>query len=157
MDRAIKSLAGHGVITEREAWLKEAQTAEKGGSLAVCSALVRSTIGAGVEEEDRKRTWTADADECARAGTPHTARTIYEVTLAAFPGDEDVWVAAAQLEKQAGTRESLDALLRRAVTYCPQAVVLWLMGAKVLLLLSPPPCLAVFRSLALCSLAHFLL
>ena len=29
-----------------------------------------------------------------------------------------------------GTAESLDALLRKAVSYCPNAQVLWLMGAK---------------------------
>ena len=28
------------------------------------------------------------------------------------------------------TRESLEELLKRAVKYCPQAEVLWLMGAK---------------------------
>lgn len=37
---------------------------------------------------------------------------------------------AAQLEKSHGTRESLDDLLLRAVKYCPQAEVLWLMAAK---------------------------
>jgi len=35
-----------------------------------------------------------------------------------------------QLEKAHGTPESLDALLRKAVQYCPQAEVLWLMAAK---------------------------
>ncbi|GLT67412.1 hypothetical protein SLA2020_397260 [Shorea laevis] len=52
--------------------------------------------------------------------------------------DREAWMkeaeaaerAAAQLEKSHGTRESLDALLRKAVTYRPQAEVLWLMGAK---------------------------
>lgn len=37
---------------------------------------------------------------------------------------------AAQLEKQYGTGESLDSLLARAVSYCPQAETLWLMRAK---------------------------
>lgn len=35
-----------------------------------------------------------------------------------------------QLEKAHGSPESLDALLRKAVQYCPQAEVLWLMAAK---------------------------
>lgn len=51
---------------------------------------------------------------------------------------------AAQLERSHGTRESLDDLLLRAVKYCPQAEILWLMAAKekwmagsVLVLVSP--------------------
>lgn len=36
----------------------------------------------------------------------------------------------AQLEKAHGTPESLDAVLREAVKYCPRAQVLWLMAAK---------------------------
>ena len=41
-----------------------------------------------------------------------------------------MWIRAAQHEKTHGTRESLDTLLRKAVSYCPHAQVLWLMGAK---------------------------
>ncbi|KAK9151980.1 hypothetical protein Syun_010289 [Stephania yunnanensis] len=37
---------------------------------------------------------------------------------------------APQLEKGHGTRESLDILLGKAVSYNPQAEVLWLRGAK---------------------------
>jgi len=47
-----------------------------------------------------------------------------------FLTKKSIWLKAAQLEKSHGTRESLDALLRKAVTYRPQAEVLWLMGAK---------------------------
>ncbi|KAL6776933.1 PRP6 [Auxenochlorella protothecoides x Auxenochlorella symbiontica] len=52
------------------------------------------------------------------------------LALAAFPGKKSVWRRAAALEKLHGTPEQLDALLRRAVQYCPQAEVLWLMAAK---------------------------
>lgn len=34
------------------------------------------------------------------------------------------------LEKSHGSREALEELLKRAVTYCPQAEILWLMAAK---------------------------
>jgi len=47
-----------------------------------------------------------------------------------FPGKEGVWREAARLEKAQGGGERLDALLKRAVTYCPRAEVLWLMAAK---------------------------
>ena len=41
-----------------------------------------------------------------------------------------IWLQAAYFEKEHGTVESLDEHLRKAVKYCPQAEVLWLMGAK---------------------------
>eukprot|EP00897_Mesotaenium_endlicherianum_P009105 jgi/Mesen1/8222/ME000442S07492 len=130
VDRAVRALQRAGLAIDREAWMREAEAAERAGSVATCQALVEHTAGVGVEEEDRKRTWMADADECRKRGSVETARAIYAHALAVFPGKKSVWLRAAQLEKSAGTPESLDALLRRAVTYCPQAEVLWLMGAK---------------------------
>ena len=70
------------------------------------------------------------AEECQRRGSAETARAIFAHALSVFPGKKSIWRRAAQLEKAAGTRESLDALLRKAVQYCPQAEVLWLMAAK---------------------------
>ncbi|KAJ7567210.1 hypothetical protein O6H91_02G136900 [Diphasiastrum complanatum] len=130
IDRAIRSLQREGVVIDREQWMKEAEAAERAGSVVTSQAIIHSTIGIGVEEEDRKRTWVADADECKKRGSIETARAIYAHALSVFPGKKSVWLRAAQLEKSHGTKESLDLLLRRAVTYCPQAEVLWLMGAK---------------------------
>lgn len=128
--RAIKSLSANNVVVNHEQWLKEAEAAEKSGSLETCQAIVRTTIGIGVDDEDRKRTWMADAEDCLKRQSTETARAIFAHALTVFPGKKSVWLRAAQLEKAAGSRESLDALLRRAVTYCPQAEILWLMGAK---------------------------
>lgn len=36
--------------------MKEAEAAELAGSLATCHAIIRLTIGVGVDEEDGKRT-----------------------------------------------------------------------------------------------------
>ncbi|CAI7927557.1 unnamed protein product [Closterium sp. NIES-54] len=130
IERAIRGLQREGVVIDREAWMREAEAAERAGSVTTCRAIIRSTVGMGVEEEDRKRTWVADAEECIKRGSVETARAIFAHVLTVFPGKKSVWRRAAQLEKTHGTRESLDALLRRAVTYCPQAEVLWLMGAK---------------------------
>ena len=41
--------------------------------------------------------------------------------LSNFPTKKSVWVRAVQHEQAHGTNESLDALLRRAVSYCPHA------------------------------------
>jgi len=57
----------------------------------------------------------------------------YLSRLFVFPTNrskKSIWLRAAYLEKNHGTRESLEALLQRAVAHCPKAEVLWLMGAK---------------------------
>lgn len=78
------------------------------------------TIGTGVEDEDRKRTWKADAEECRKRGSVETARAIYAHAIGVFPGKKGLWVRAAQLEKAHGDPTKMDALLKRAVQYCPQ-------------------------------------
>jgi len=127
---AVKSLATHNVLIDRESWLNEAELAEKSGAVLTCQAIVRATMGIGVEDIDRKQTWTNDAEHYMQKGSIETARAIYAHMLAIFPGKKSIWIMAAQLEKQHGSRDTLDALLRKAVEFCPQAEVLWLMGAK---------------------------
>jgi pre-mRNA-processing factor 6 len=130
IERGIRSLQKEGLEIDREAWMKEAEAAERAGSVLTCQAIIKNTIGIGVEEEDRRRTWVADAEECEKRGSIETARAIYAHALSVFLTKTKIWLKAANLEKKHGTRESLDALLRKAVTYKPQAEVLWLMGAK---------------------------
>ncbi|XP_021748892.1 protein STABILIZED1-like [Chenopodium quinoa] len=130
IDRGIRALQREGVVINREAWMKEAEAAERAGSVVTCQAIIKHTVGVGVEEEDRKRTWVADAEECKKRGSVETARAIYAHAISVFLTKKSIWLKAAQLEKSHGTKDSLDALLRRAVTYVPQAEVLWLMGAK---------------------------
>ena len=125
-----KALQEGGVVIDREAWMKEAEAAERGGSVETCRAIIKNTIGIGVEEEDRKRTWVADAEECEKRDSIETARAIYDHALNVFLTKKSIWIKAAQLERSHGTRESFDDLLRRAVTYIPQVEVLWLMLAK---------------------------
>ncbi|BFG40803.1 hypothetical protein CerSpe_270770 [Prunus speciosa] len=130
IERGIRALQKTAVIIDREAWMKEAEAAERAGSIMICQAIIRSAIGIGVEEEDRKRTWVSDAEDFMKKGSIETARAIYAHVLTVFLTKKSIWRKAAQLEKSHGTRESLVALLRKAVTYCPQAENLWLFGAK---------------------------
>ena len=88
--------------------------------LATCRSIVKSVVDMGVEDQDRWLTWEGDAADATRKGAFETARAIYAHALSVFPGDEEIWRAAASMEKQHGTREGLDALLKKAVTYCPQ-------------------------------------
>ncbi|ELR17957.1 PRP1 splicing factor, Nterminal/tetratricopeptide repeat domain containing protein [Acanthamoeba castellanii str. Neff] len=130
INRSVKSLSANGVIIDREQWLKEAEEAERSGFVSTCQAIVRETIGIGVEEEDRKSTWMDDAESCLAHGCVQTARAIYGHALSLFPGKKSVWLRSAYLEKNHGTKDSLDATLKKAVAYCPQAEILWLMAAK---------------------------
>ncbi|KAH9783075.1 TPR REGION domain-containing protein [Citrus sinensis] len=111
IERGIRALQGEEVVIDRDTWMKEAEVADRAGS-------------------DKKRTWVADVEECKKRGSIETARAIFSPACTVFLTKKNIWLKAAQLEKSYGCRESLIALLRKAVTYCPQAEVLWLMGAK---------------------------
>ncbi|ORX89923.1 hypothetical protein K493DRAFT_288684 [Basidiobolus meristosporus CBS 931.73] len=130
ISRAVTTLSQKGTILTREQWLQEAEGCEKQKSVSTCQAIVRATIGLGIEEDDRKSTWMEDAEGCISRNSIETARAIYAHALTVFRGKKSVWRRAAFLEKNHGTRESLEELLQKAVKYCPQAEVLWLMGAK---------------------------
>jgi pre-mRNA-processing factor 6 len=94
---------------------------------------VKSTIHLGVDEEDRKNTWMDDAEAClSRQPRPavETARAVYAHALSVFPGKKSLWLAAAMLEKEHGSAQSLEGVLKEAVRYCPKAEILWLMAAK---------------------------
>lgn len=62
IDRAVTSLRANGVEINREQWLNDAVECEKAGSVLTCQAIVRTIIGIGVEDEDRKHAWMEDAD-----------------------------------------------------------------------------------------------
>nr|XP_032518836.1 pre-mRNA-processing factor 6 [Danaus plexippus plexippus] len=126
IDRAITSLSANGVEINREHWFKEAMEAEKSGAVHTCQVV----IGHGIEPEDQKHTWMEDADACANEGAYECARAVYGYALSVFPSKKSIWLRAAYLEKQHGTRATLEALLQRAVAHCPKSEVLWLMGAK---------------------------
>eukprot|EP01027_Heterolobosea_sp_BB2_P016193 GEZU01023080.1.p1 GENE.GEZU01023080.1~~GEZU01023080.1.p1 ORF type:complete len:983 (-),score=312.18 GEZU01023080.1:84-3032(-) len=128
--KAVKSLSAYQVVIDRDQWIKYAERAEEAGHIGTCQAIIKCTIGIGVEEEDRKHTWIEDAEKALKEGRIETARAIYAHALTVFKGKKSLWLRAASLEKQHGTNESLEQLLKKAVTYCPKAEVLWLMAAK---------------------------
>lgn len=130
IQRAVTALSRKGNILDREQWIKEAEQCEKEKSISTCQAIVRATIGLGIEEEDKKPTWMEDAESCIAHGSYETARAIYAYALTEFPHKKSIWRRAAFLEKAHGTRQQLEELLQRAVKHCPQAEVLWLMWAK---------------------------
>ena len=129
--RAIKSLAASGTSVDRETWLREAERCETGGAPVTCRAIVFATLGMGVDDIDRQRTWAADAQDALSRGCPETARSMLLKAIETFPSKQELWRQLVKLEKACGTAsEEVIAILMKAVNHCPGAIVLWLMAAK---------------------------
>ena len=134
IDRGIKSLRANGCVIDRDAWLRDAEAAEQSEppAPATAAAIVAAVLSEGVDEQDRKRTWLADAADASARGAWATSVAIYDAVLAAFPTSKKAWIAAAHCEKRrhGGGLDAMLALLRRATANVPGAPVLWLLGAK---------------------------
>jgi len=131
MKRAVQSLARESAMLKREEWITEAENCEDEGAILTCQAIIRETLGYGLDEDDdRKEVWMEDAKASIGRGKYETARAIYAYALRVFVNKRSIWLAAADLEKNHGTKESLWQLLEKAVEACPQSEVLWLMLAK---------------------------
>ncbi|KAF1855570.1 hypothetical protein Lal_00045070, partial [Lupinus albus] len=57
-------------------------------------------------------------------------QAIYAYALRIFVNSRTMWMAAADLERNHGTRESLWQVLEKAVEACPKSEDLWMMLAK---------------------------
>lgn len=62
IEKALVSLSQYQVVISRESWLKEAEAAETSGSPLTCAAIVKHVLPLGVDDEDRLRVWTDDAE-----------------------------------------------------------------------------------------------
>jgi pre-mRNA-processing factor 6 len=131
MKRAVQALAKESAMLKREEWISEAEKCEDEGAILTCGNIIRETLGWGLDEDDdRKDQWMEDAKSSIGRGKYETARAIYAYALRVFVNSRKLWLAAADLEKNHGTKESLWQLLEKAVEACPQAEVLWMMLAK---------------------------
>lgn len=131
MKRAVQSLAQESAMLKREEWIAEAEKCEDEGAILTCGAIIRETLGYGLDEDDdRKEIWMDDAKSSIARGKYDTARAIYAYALRVFVNKKSIWLAAADLEKNHGIKEALWKLLEKAVEACPQSEVLWMMLAK---------------------------
>lgn len=131
MKRAVQSLARENAMLTREEWLAEAELCEEEGAILTCGAIVRETLGWGLDEDDdRKDIWMDDARGCVGKGKYETARAVYAYALRVFVNHKSIWIAAADLERNHGSREALFQVLEKAVEACPQSQELWLHLAK---------------------------
>jgi pre-mRNA-processing factor 6 len=131
MKRAVQALAKESAMLKREDWITEAEKCEEEGAVLTCGNIIRETLGWGLDEDDdRKEIWMEDAKGSIGRGKYETARAIYAYALRVFVNSRTLWLAAADLEKNHGTKEALWQLLEKAVEACPQSEVLWMMLAK---------------------------
>ncbi|KAI1812632.1 PRP1 splicing factor [Poronia punctata] len=131
MKRAAQVLVKESAMPKREEWITEAEKCESEGAIITCGAIIRETLGYGLDEDDdRKETWLEDARGSIDRGMYETARAIYAYALRVFPTSKTVWLAAADLERNYGKREDLWQVLEKAVNAVPHSEVLWMMLAK---------------------------
>ncbi|KAL4896291.1 PRP1 splicing factor, N-terminal-domain-containing protein [Aspergillus ambiguus] len=131
MKRAVQSLAKENAMLKREEWITEAERCEDEGAILTCGAIIRETLGWGLDEDDdRKDIWMEDAKSSIARGKYETARAIYAYALRVFVNRRSIWLAAADLERIHGTKEALWQVLEKAVEACPQSEELWLLLAK---------------------------
>ena len=129
--RAVQVLAKESAMPKREEWIAEAEKCESEGAAVTCENIIRETLGWGLDEDDdRKDTWMEDARASIHRGMYETARAIYAYALRVFVNSKTLWTAAADLERNHGTRESLWQVLDKAVEACPKSEDLWMMLAK---------------------------
>eukprot|EP01035_Chromulina_nebulosa_P017336 gene17336-22881_t len=128
----IGSLQQYQVAIDRDTWIRYAIDCEMSQTPLTCSAIVKYTIGIGVEIEDQRKTWLDDAQSCLTNQPPAiiTARAIYKHAISVYPSNKHIWSAYVVLEKDFGTKESIDLVLTQAVENCPTAETLWLIAAK---------------------------
>ncbi len=139
MNRAVKSLARENAMLKREEWITEAEKCEEEDAVLTCGAIIRETLGWGLDEDDdRKEIWIDDAKASIGRGTYETARAIYAYALRVFPTKKSIWEAAADLERNHGTKEALAQLLEKAVEACPQSETLWMQLARLKWQAAPP-------------------
>lgn len=131
MERAVKSLARESAMLSREQWIEEAETCEEEGAPLTCQAIVEHTLGWGLDEDDdRKKIWMDDAKSSIARGRYQTARSMYAYAIRIFTNSSNLWLAAADMERNHGTKASLIELLERAVQACPSNEVLWMQLAR---------------------------
>ena len=131
MKRAVWELARESAMLRREEWIAEAERCEEEGAVLTCGAIIRETLGWGLDEDDdRKDIWMDDAKASIARGKYKTARAIYAYALRVFINRKSIWLATVDLERNHGTKESLWQVLEKAVEACPQSEDLWLQLAK---------------------------
>ena len=131
MERGVKALARESAMLKREEWISEAERCEDEGAILTCGAIIKETLGWGLDEDDdRKDIWKDDAKSSIGRAKYETARAIYAYCLRVFATSRSTWLAAADLERNHGTRQALWDVLEKGTNACPNSEILWMQLAK---------------------------
>jgi pre-mRNA-processing factor 6 len=131
MEKGVQALARESAMLKREEWISQAEICEEEGAPLTCQAIIKETLGWGLDEDDdRKQIWLDDAKSSIGRGRYETARAIFAYAIRVFYNRKSVWLAAAELERQHGTKQALWDLLSEAVKSCPTSEGLWLQLAR---------------------------
>ena len=131
MERGIKALARESAMLKREDWISEAERCEDEGAVLTCGAIIKETLGWSLDEDDdRKDIWNEDAKSSTARGKFETARAIYAYSLRVFVTSRSTWLAAADLERNHGTRQALWDVLEKGTNACPNSEILWMQLAR---------------------------
>lgn len=130
MRNAVTSLTAHKAVITRDTWMEMAVNAEKAGFAGTCHAIIMVTLGIGIDDLDKRNTWTNDIDRLLLERHVETARAASELLLSTYPHDEALWLKRVKIEREYGNRDKLLAVLERATKDCPKSETLWLMCAN---------------------------
>ena len=130
MARGVRKLEEEGGLPERSQWISDAQKCEQENAVLTCHAIVKATLGQGLEEEDREVIWMEDGKRAVGQGSYETARAIFAYSLRYYPQSMSFWLATVDLEKNHGTKNAVWEVLSMAVQACPNIEDFWLIYAK---------------------------
>lgn len=130
MANGIKDLELKGGLPDRLQWILDAQECEKQGYILTSHAIISTTLGQGLEEEDKKAVWLDDAKSSIESKAFDTARAIYAYALRIFPESKSLWLATVNLERSHGTKSQLWEVLDGATKACPKSEMFWLVYAQ---------------------------
>lgn len=124
----VLSIASNAV--KRDDWLKLAEEADRAGYPGTVTAIVESSIDLSIEDADREKTWTEDAQAMENKKCKEVARALYSRMSRTFPTRTDLWQLYAAFERRNEDRSKVQSVLEEAVGFCPEAETPWLMLAK---------------------------
>lgn len=129
VSQAMTRIAAAHAHVDRQVWLTQAEQCEVDAYPNTCEAVLRQSLGLGVDLVDRFPTWKADAQAFALHGFPLCARVCLEVLVDTFADSKEAWDVRIRHSALSGNGERM-AVLRRAVTAIPTFERFWLLLAK---------------------------
>ncbi|EGR31141.1 pre-mRNA splicing factor, putative [Ichthyophthirius multifiliis] len=132
LQKAIDLYKRRGYIINREDWLDEAAYCEKSGNPLTCVAIIRAVIGDGIEQSERERVFTEEAQSMIQRTCINTARAIYEYGIdVLFPENLTIIQKTIDFEKNIGkSKDNLNKQLQSATQQHPFYEFFWTQRIK---------------------------